>query len=85
MADDMLSTPYVSVFDKTLKTRGRPSKYKTEEEKIQARRETAITFYYNNQDYIALQKKYIIKTIKKLYWNDNVEGEDYRKLKYHHK
>jgi hypothetical protein len=66
MADDMLSTPYVSVFDKTLKTRGRPSKYKTEEEKIQARRETAITFYYNNQDYIALQKK--------IYYQNNKEA-----------
>jgi hypothetical protein len=57
MMSDMLSTPYVSVYDKTLKTRGRPSKYKTEEEKIQARRETATSFYYNNQDYIALQKR----------------------------
>ena len=37
--------------------RGRPPKYNTEEERIQAKREIARSFYYTYQDYISLQKK----------------------------
>ena len=39
------------------KARGRPPKYNTEEERIEAKREIARSFYYTYQDYISLQKK----------------------------
>ena len=41
----------------TERKRGRPSKYKTEEEKLEARRNTAKSFYYDNHDYVSLQKR----------------------------
>ena len=37
--------------------RGRPAKYKTEQEKMQARRDTAKSFYYNYHGYVSLQKR----------------------------
>jgi len=52
--------------EKTIvRKRGRPTKYKTEEEKLQARRDTAKNFYYNYHDYVTLQKK--------IYYENNKE------------
>jgi len=45
--------------------RGRPAKYKTEEEKLQARRDTAKSFYYNYHDHVSLQKR--------IYYENNKE------------
>ena len=45
--------------------RGRPTKYNTEEEKLQARRDTAKSFYYNYHDYVSLQKR--------IYYENNKE------------
>ena len=52
-----LEEPYISIYDRPKKPRGRNKKYNTPEELAQAKRDTAQRFRDKYPEYVALQKK----------------------------
>jgi hypothetical protein len=49
MAEDMLSTPYISMFDRPHRSRGRPRLH-TEEEMKQIKRDNFLRYYDKNRE-----------------------------------
>ena len=54
MTNLTLDEVYISPYERK---RGRPNKYNTPEEALEARRKTALKYYYDNFEYIRLQKR----------------------------
>ena len=59
-----LEEPYISIYDRPKKPRGRKKKYNTPEELAQAKRDIASKNYYDNYEYRTLQIKLYRERIK---------------------
>ena len=71
-----LDEPYISVYDRPKKPRGRPKIY-TDEELKERRKETYKKHYENNRDYDLLQKS--------IYYELNKETQNARRRAYYQK
>ena len=71
-----LDEPYISVYDRPKRPRGRPKIY-TDEELKERRKETYKKHYENNSDYYLLQKS--------IYYELNKETQNARRRAYYQK
>lgn len=71
-----LDEPYISIYDRPKRSRGRPKIY-TDEEVKERRKETYKKHYENNRDYYVLQKS--------IYYELNKETQNARRRAYYQK
>ena len=76
MTNNDLSQPYISIYDRPQRLRGRPKIY-TDEELKERRKETYKKHYENNRDYYLLQKS--------IYYELNKETQNARRRAYYQK
>ena len=76
MTNNDLSQPYISIYDRPQRPRGRPKIY-TDEELKERRKESYKKHYENNRDYYVLQKS--------VYYELNKESVNARRKAYYQK
>lgn len=77
---DQLTEEEINIYKSSLKKRGRPPKYFTEEERIKAKHMACLNYYNNNKEKKRIaNKEYYIKNkvlkIKNIIKNLNEEGQ----------